>query len=431
MSSGLSSAEGRTFTEEVEKARQLYYAEGKKAEAIAAVEALADGGTSSDRVKVEAKLLIGMWCQADDREKARIALKSAIDLCSSKVGQDVFDDLTATLYSELAWLYRGEAKDHEKAIALFQQIASSDRAREGDKIRAAASHRLWAQVALADLYRQKGDYAGAISSWIRVIDGEPGVSFVSHFASPGVLSMVGAMMASLPEGHVDDELLDRFVRSLRRVIAQTVHAPGTCESLQRFIADVRMVQRQFERAAYESRILFEVASTPEELGEAAARLVSCRRGSDGSLGGGSILLLYERFGAPGQDGLVGTDDDLTNPLEAIPAVDADERQQVFGRQIEALPQDWQGRLYRGRLYRFWGKPKEALEELKVAFTICPATKEAIQPIAEEIIQVLFQVSGDPDVGKQFVAFQKFGPTGADGKKGTEDDLVNPLVVHAK
>ena len=149
------------------------------------------------------------------------------------------------------------------------------------------------------------------------------------------------------------------------------------------------------------------------------------------MGAGSILLLYERFGAPGQDGRAGTDDDLTNPLEKISVVDIDERQQVFGRQIEALPQDWQGRLYRGRLYRFWGKPKQALAELKVAFAICPATKEAIQPIAEEIIQVLFQISGDPEIGKQFVAFQKFGPTGADGREGMTDDLVNPLVVHTK
>jgi len=75
-----------------------------------------------------------------------------------------------------------------------------------------------------------------------------------------------------------------------------------------------------------------------------------------------------------------------------------------------------------------GKPDLALQAAKMQFIICPppfdpgSTESAIRSVEEALIAL----DGNDKRAKRFRAYAPNGPAGPDGRKGTADDIANPI-----
>jgi hypothetical protein len=201
-----------------------------------------------------------------------------------------------------------------------------------------------------------------------------------------------------------------------------------CEQMQKVMAQLLLRKGETGRALFEARVLFDVSSANTMPG--AVRMLSeILKAEDTSVGRANAFLEYVKTGKAAKDKQLGTPDDLTDPLGDIQPPDAQARDARFSEALGTYPDDWRGKLSKATLYRYWGKPEQALVELNGAFAICPMEQQPIQLIVDATAQVLVQVSGDPDMAQKFTEFQQLGPAGADGKKGTPDDLTNPITPY--
>jgi tetratricopeptide (TPR) repeat protein len=69
--------------------------------------------------------------------------------------------------------------------------------------------------------------------------------------------------------------------------------------------------------------------------------------------------------------------------------------------------------------------KAALQEAHILFDASHAGA-ALTQITQRVAGLFDKLDNDSTRGNRFIAFQFYGPDGADGKPGTEDDLANPL-----
>jgi tetratricopeptide (TPR) repeat protein len=224
------------------------------------------------------------------------------------------------------------------------------------------------------------------------------------------------------------KFIDPAIEKLGKLIARRAECPPLCEQLQKAMAQLLQRNGQSARALFEAKVLFDVSSA-DTMPEAVRMLSEILKAEDGSVGRANAFLEYVRTGKAGKDKALGTPDDLADPLGDVQPPDAPARDARFTEALGTYPDDWRGKLSKATLYRYWGKPEQALVELNGAFAICPMEQQPIQLIVDATAQVLVQVSGDPDMAQKFTEFQQLGPAGADGKKGTPDDLTNPITPY--
>lgn len=130
--------------------------------------------------------------------------------------------------------------------------------------------------------------------------------------------------------------------------------------------------------------------------------------------------------AAGADGKKGTEDDATDPLADVRWTPPAEVETLFERTLKDLPEDFAGRRWRGYLYLYWGKPAQALAEFIRRYDAAPLQQAAINQAIDDIVVGLKAYHGHTLAGERFMAYQKYGPKGEDGKHGTPDDLSDPL-----
>ena len=99
---------------------------------------------------------------------------------------------------------------------------------------------------------------------------------------------------------------------------------------------------------------------------------------------------------------------------------------LFKKTLGSLPDDFAGRRWRGYLHLYWGKPQEALRTFTWRFDNAPLQQKTIDEAIDDVIVGLKAYVGHTLAGEQFMDYQKYGPEGQDGKKGTPDDPRNPL-----
>ena len=103
-----------------------------------------------------------------------------------------------------------------------------------------------------------------------------------------------------------------------------------------------------------------------------------------------------------------------------------ERDQMLQAILDKQPDDHRGHRLRGYVYLFMDKPKEAVAEFKLAYQLCPVEEKAVQQAVDDAAVGLRAYHGTVLAAQKFLEFQQYGPNGADGKKGTEDDIDDPL-----
>jgi|GEM_PF-2055324 len=219
---------------------------------------------------------------------------------------------------------------------------------------------------------------------------------------------------------------DRMVSVLYRAIAENSERTDVAEYFQLALARVLHANGEFDDAIYELKMLTKLTTDATRMRQAVEVMSVLLKSVDGGLYRVNKLLDYHKYGPAGPDQEAGTSDDLKDPLAKLSQNLKSERDSAFEKSIAARKLDWKSRLTRAAIYRYWGKPRNSLAELKIAYARCPMDQKNLQLVTDRIVEVLVQLSGDVTIGEAFIAFQKHGPPGPDRKLKTDDDLVNPI-----
>jgi len=147
---------------------------------------------------------------------------------------------------------------------------------------------------------------------------------------------------------------------------------------------------------------------------------------DGHLVGANAFRRYQVYGPAGPDRKAGTPDDIANPLAgaAFKADAATDR--LLKAAVDGQPDSAKGHRARGWIYLLWCKPKEALKAFRQAFALCSLDATEMTRAAQDIALGLKALEGTPAGMAAFAQYQRYGPNGPDGRKGTRDDLKDPL-----
>jgi len=285
----------------------------------------------------------------------------------------------------------------------------------------------WVRSYLASYERGAKNYQKSYSHCIALMDNHAFHSEIRHLPSH-LHSLI-----SLTDGLRDiDVNYDELVKKINETIAAiAVNWSTSIETFQHLKITVLYEAEAFNDALYESKIMLDVGKNQQQLESTVQYMSRIFKAMDGSLYRVNYYVEYKQFGPNGKDGKPNTADDVPDPLEGVMLSNPQSRDEIFARGMKKIKRDWKSRLVRAHLYRYWGKPKEALKELKIAFGLCPIDQKSLQSVTDAIVDVLVQITGDPDIGNTFVAFQKYGPAGPDEEEGTKDDLENPLVVYSR
>lgn len=171
--------------------------------------------------------------------------------------------------------------------------------------------------------------------------------------------------------------------------------------------------------------LFAAAADNGCLNLAAAGVAGALRARDLHLLNANRFLAFQKHGAKGADEKAQTEDDLADPMAGY-AVTLPERHRTWLQDKAATLSkagDYRAASY---AYLYLGQPEAALKNLKQARKTCAFKRQAIQTLTKDIIAALKGLQGNTFGATQFLAFQQYGPSGKDGKAGTDDDLKDPL-----
>jgi len=188
-----------------------------------------------------------------------------------------------------------------------------------------------------------------------------------------------------------------------------------------------MQQRRYEDALGAARVLYGVAPNSEkEITDAVNLVMQALRARYRSIALANDFAAFQSYGPEGKDGRKGTEDDIINPLANVRWSPPAEVEALFKKTLASLPEDFQGRRWRGYLYLYWDKPDLALKEFVKRYDEAPLEQKAVDEAIGDLVVALKAHCGHTLAGERFMKYQKFGPKGEDGKLGTDDDLTDPL-----
>ena len=213
----------------------------------------------------------------------------------------------------------------------------------------------------------------------------------------------------------------------QRLVARFPSDPTACFEAQKLVVECLMEERRHDDALAAAKVLYGAAPNSEkEITEAVNLVMRALKAKHQSLAPANEFVAFQSHGPTGEDGKKGTEDDLKNPLAEVKWAPPPEVEALFKKTLAGLPTEFRGRRWRGYLYLYWGKPDLALREFVQRYNDAPLEQKAVDEAIDDLVVALKAYHGHTLAGEQFMAYQKFGPKGKDGKSGTADDLTNPL-----
>ena len=213
----------------------------------------------------------------------------------------------------------------------------------------------------------------------------------------------------------------------QRITAAYPQELALCFAAQRLTTQALMEQRRFDEALAAAKVLYGAAPNAEkEITDAVNLVMQTLKARHRSIAVANRFVTFQSYGPNGRDGKAGTEDDVADPLAKIQYAPPADVEALFKKTLGSLPDDFAGRRWRGYLHLYWGKPQEALRTFTWRFDNAPLQQKTIDEAIDDVIVGLKAYVGHTLAGEQFMDYQKYGPEGQDGKKGTPDDPRNPL-----
>ena len=317
--------------------------------------------------------------------------------------------------AELARLrYLLAAGETEAARQAAEQLTAAER-------KVAPGVRKEALLALVRLGAASGGAAGT-TKWLHVADKE----FGADLAARAEIRLAYAR-ALADKGKRDEAIL-----ACQGLVALLPQQTGACFDAQRLLVRCLLEERRHDDALAAAKVLYGTAPNSEkEITEAVDLVMRALKAKYRTIALANDFVAFQSHGPNGEDGKKGTEDDLKNPLAEAKWVPPPEIEAIFKKTLVSLPKDFRSRRWRGYLYLYWGKPDMALGEFVRRYDEAPLEQKAVDEAINDLVVALKAYHGHTLAGEQFMAYQKFGPKGKDGKSGTADDLANPLAGLSK
>jgi len=275
------------------------------------------------------------------------------------------------------------------------------------------------KVALATLARlsvESGDLQGG-AKWVSVADQR----LAAHPASCVAVHLEHARAL------VGKERWEEAAAACQRVPACLPQETQGCSEAQQLLVRCLMAQRRHDEALAAAKVLYGVAPNSEkEITQAVNLVMQALKAKYRSIALANDFVAFQSHGPNGEDGKKGTEDDVANPLAKVQWTPPPEIEALFKKTVAGLPQDFQGRRWRGYLYLYWGKPELAIKEFAWRYDRAPLEQKAVDEAIDDLVVALKACHGHALAGERFLDYQKYGPKGRDGKAGSADDLTDPL-----
>jgi tetratricopeptide (TPR) repeat protein len=290
------------------------------------------------------------------------------------------DARRAQAYMGLAMLHI-QQKDNEKAVAVYRRM-TADKAL-GAYYRASAYRQLF------DLHRRANDNAGIIRLACELIAAQP---------------------SGVQQGNILGELVDALVSEGR-----------VDDALAMANAHYRITYLVSTTAPYGSGSGGSGAASSQE---AIMAVVRALKAKEGSLRPANRFIAFVEHGPEGPDGVLGTADDLQDPMAAYRLPADPDRDKLFAAAAQRFVNEPHEL---GFLYICWDKPDEALRAFRRHYLEAgePTKLQRAAALVAQAMRALGRPEADVDA---FFDFQNFGPNGKDGKPKTADDLKDPILA---
>ena len=206
-----------------------------------------------------------------------------------------------------------------------------------------------------------------------------------------------------------------------RVISSYPLEQPSCQSAQAKIVGTYRAESKWDDALGAARILYDAAGDEQSIRSAAQVTAQAFLAADANLIRANEFLSYQRFGPEGPDGKPRTPDDIaTNHLAKVRyprrSAAADKR---FQAAIDAQPKNYDGYRTKAFLYVYWGKPKEAAGQFRLAFKAADLAR--VPAAAQELVLIGMKAHTASFRGlDRIFEYINYGPKGKSGKENIPD-----------
>ena len=230
--------------------------------------------------------------------------------------------------------------------------------------------------------------------------------------------------------YADENRWDEAIKAYERVFTHHPDVPEHWYSAQWNTASAYANKGSFEDAIRAVRICLDSAGDAGTIGTCVRQIVEWFRKIDDNPTRANAFVNFQRFGPAGEDKEPGTDDDLSNPLDALGYPAYAERERAFAEARRRAGDDAAGSRFRALTWVYSARPKEALKCFADAFArsdvVHRGDRDQVKAARDMVGIGVRAVRGHAVGLDAFYRFVRYGPAGPDGKLNTEDDLEDPF-----
>lgn len=234
-------------------------------------------------------------------------------------------------------------------------------------------------------------------------------------------SLMQTSYDSLLAGPMSESDVTGLADEIYRIIAAEIENAPLVLAAQEALVRVLMKRRETsDEALREAVILFRL--TEPSSADSAAELVSAAfKACDLNLARANQFLRFLCFGAAGEDGLPGNDDDIANPLREIPVPANPERNALYENLVMGgRPERVFDYSAMARVHVLMGRPEEAFDCLIDEFRDCPPAQSEVQAAAEKLSALVLSHTFDADLAEQLMSYLNYGIEDKDQGEDTSD-----------
>lgn len=195
------------------------------------------------------------------------------------------------------------------------------------------------------------------------------------------------------------------------------------------LVDVMVAQKRYDDALRAGRVALDACRDVWTVERQVNRLADIWRTKEGPKSAhADALMIVRRYGPNGRDGVAGTADDATNPLNEVAYPDYAERRKAFDAAAPTLGDGTAAALQRGWARVYAADPRAALAQFADALRRCPV--DQLETVTQAVVfngfRPLLGITANLEPIGFFIAY---GPVGPDGQAGTTDDVRDPFSAY--